>query len=87
MNGEIPVCRWALFLFFIRMTLTPQEFLQKYIEKDPNSLDGMVAQSLTTWVEEYGEDGFERFVDSLQDEINATHSLHKEFLREWNGEE
>ncbi len=65
------------------MALTPEQFLQKVLnEKGCRANECFLTDSLAPWIEEYGEDGFDKFVSSIEEDIEVIRDLQQRFLRE-----
>jgi len=63
--------------------MTPEDFLQSVLnEKGSNENDSFLLASLTPWIEDYGEDGFDEFIESLENDIAVIQNLQQRFLRE-----
>jgi len=77
----------VLFLFFISMALTPESFLRRVIEEEPQTFEGDIAKRLLRYFgDEFDlgdpEDVFAEYRESLIRELDAVNDLQKQFLRE-----
>jgi len=69
------------------MAFTPEQFLRKVIQEEPQTIEGMVASKLlliiTVGIDCVDSDKlFEEYLTSLQKQIDVVESLQSQFYRE-----
>jgi hypothetical protein len=84
---NVPADDKRVFLFLFIMALTPEKFLRRVIEEEPQTFEGGIAKKLLRTLEEEAlyEDPdkiFETHRTALLNELEALSSLQSQFLRE-----